>query len=193
MPISSFSISILRWFSHIGSSIAPCAFCPIVFFAFAIVKRRKTQLNSTTEVINSVCVCKYINITTNKIIHCSLPYPTLDGKRNDEQYGRFVHVHVNVDDGRSNGHVEQPAGDSASSTLGDAQFWEETIIPSTIRTELAASDPSNPNSRPILLKCMKWLLASISKGRDGSELYPHVVKLVGPTSLEVFAKCFTCI
>jgi hypothetical protein len=74
---------------------------------------------------------------------------------------------------------------SALSTLGDAQFWEETISPSTIRTELAASDPSNPNSTPILLKGMKWLLASISKGRDVSEFYPHVVKLVGATSLEV--------
>ena len=32
---------------------------------------------------------------------------------------------------------------------------------------------------------MKWLLASISKGRDVSDFYPHVVKLVGATSLEV--------
>lgn len=74
---------------------------------------------------------------------------------------------------------------SALSTLGDAQFWEETISPSTIRSELSASDPSNPNSTPTLLKGMKWLLASISKGRDVSDFYPHVVKLVGATSLEV--------
>lgn len=74
---------------------------------------------------------------------------------------------------------------SALSTLGDAQFWEETISPATIRTELSASDPSNPNSTPTLLKGMKWLLASISKGRDVSDFYPHVVKLVGATSLEV--------
>lgn len=74
---------------------------------------------------------------------------------------------------------------SALSTLGDAQFWEETISPSTIRNELSASDPSNPNSTPTLLKGMKWLLASISKGRDVSDFYPHVVKLVGATSLEV--------
>lgn len=74
---------------------------------------------------------------------------------------------------------------SALSTLGDAQFWEETISPSTIRTELSSSDPSNPNSTPTLLKGMKWLLASISKGRDVSDFYPHVVKLVGATSLEV--------
>ncbi len=32
---------------------------------------------------------------------------------------------------------------------------------------------------------MKWLLASISKGRDVSDFYPHVVKLVGAVSLEV--------
>ncbi len=74
---------------------------------------------------------------------------------------------------------------SALSTLGDAQFWEETISPSTIRAELSSSDPSNPNSTPTLLKGMKWLLASISKGRDVSDFYPHVVKLVGATSLEV--------
>lgn len=74
---------------------------------------------------------------------------------------------------------------SALSTLSDAQFWEETISPSTIRNELSASDPSNPNSTPTLLKGMKWLLASISKGRDVSDFYPHVVKLVGATNMEV--------
>mmetsp|Transcript_15626 Transcript_15626/g.36015 ORF Transcript_15626/g.36015 Transcript_15626/m.36015 type:complete len:1375 (-) Transcript_15626:77-4201(-) len=74
---------------------------------------------------------------------------------------------------------------SALSTFGDAQYWEETISPTTIRNELSASDPSNPNSTPILQKGMKWLLASISKGKDVSDFYPHVVKLVGATSLEV--------
>jgi hypothetical protein len=74
---------------------------------------------------------------------------------------------------------------SALSTLGDAQYWEETISPTTIRTELSACDPTNPNSTPILSKGMKWLLASISKGRDVSDFYPHVVKLVGANSLEV--------
>ncbi len=74
---------------------------------------------------------------------------------------------------------------SALSTLGDAQYWEETISPTTIRNELSASDPSNPNSIPVLSRGMKWLLASISKGRDVSDFYPHVVKLVGANSLEV--------
>jgi AP-3 complex subunit beta len=74
---------------------------------------------------------------------------------------------------------------SALSTLGDAQFWEETISPATVRNELSAADPSNPNSTPTLQRGMKWLLASISKGRDVSDFYPHVVKLVGATSLEV--------
>jgi hypothetical protein len=74
---------------------------------------------------------------------------------------------------------------SALSTLGDAQFWEETISPTTIRNELSSCDPSSPNSTPILQKGMKWLLASISKGRDVSDFYSHVVKLVGATSLEV--------
>ena len=74
---------------------------------------------------------------------------------------------------------------SALSTMGDAQYWEENISPTTIRQSLASSDPSNPNSTPALLKGMKWLLASISKGRDVSDFYPHVVKMVGSTSLEV--------
>ena len=74
---------------------------------------------------------------------------------------------------------------SALSTMGDAQYWEENISPATIRTELSTSDPSNPSSTPALLKGMKWLLASISKGRDVSDYYPHVVKMVGATSLEV--------
>ena len=69
--------------------------------------------------------------------------------------------------------------------MGDAHFWEESISPSTIRTSLASSDPSNPNSTPTLLRGMKWLLASISKGRNVSDFYPHVVKLVGASSLEV--------
>ena len=80
---------------------------------------------------------------------------------------------------------------SALSTLGDAQFWEETISPATIRNELSTTDPSNPNSTPVLLKGMKWLLASISKGRDVSDFYPHVVKLVGATSLEVRKMVYT--
>ncbi|CAB9508168.1 AP-3 complex subunit beta-1 [Seminavis robusta] len=74
---------------------------------------------------------------------------------------------------------------SALSTMGDAQFWEENISPNTIRAELSSSDPSNPHSTPKLLKGMKWLLASISKGRDVSDFYPHVVKIVGASSLEV--------
>jgi AP-3 complex subunit beta len=74
---------------------------------------------------------------------------------------------------------------NALSTMGDAHFWEESISPSTIRSSLASSDPSNPNSTPTLLRGMKWLLASISKGRNVSDFYPHVVKLVGASSLEV--------
>jgi AP-3 complex subunit beta len=74
---------------------------------------------------------------------------------------------------------------NALSTMGDAHFWEESISPSTIRTSLASSDPSNPNATPTLLRGMKWLLASISKGRNVSDFYPHVVKLVGASSLEV--------
>jgi AP-3 complex subunit beta len=74
---------------------------------------------------------------------------------------------------------------SALSSVGDAQFWEENISPSTIRQSLQEADPSNPSQTHTLLRGMKWLLASISKGRDVSDFYPHVVKLVGAVSLEV--------
>ncbi|KAL7558510.1 hypothetical protein ACA910_008107 [Epithemia clementina (nom. ined.)] len=74
---------------------------------------------------------------------------------------------------------------SALSMTGDAQYWEESISPNTIRQSLAEADPSNPSSTPSTLRGMKWLLASISKGRNVSDFYPHVVKLVGAVSLEV--------
>ena len=73
---------------------------------------------------------------------------------------------------------------SALSTMGDAQYFEESISPGQIRTSLANADPSNPSSTPALLRGMKWLLASMSKGRDVSDFFPHVVKLVGSHSLE---------
>lgn len=74
---------------------------------------------------------------------------------------------------------------NALSTMGDSQYWEESISPSTIRTSLATTDPSHAHATPTLLRAMKWLLASISKGRNVSDFYPHVVKLVGVPSLEV--------
>mmetsp|Transcript_3818 Transcript_3818/g.8588 ORF Transcript_3818/g.8588 Transcript_3818/m.8588 type:complete len:1466 (-) Transcript_3818:133-4530(-) len=74
---------------------------------------------------------------------------------------------------------------SALSTMGDAQYFEDSISPAQIRTSLASADPSNPTSTPALLRGMKWLLASMSKGRDVSDFFPHVVKLVGSHSLEV--------
>mmetsp|Transcript_25298 Transcript_25298/g.48335 ORF Transcript_25298/g.48335 Transcript_25298/m.48335 type:complete len:1384 (+) Transcript_25298:115-4266(+) len=75
---------------------------------------------------------------------------------------------------------------SALSTIGDAQFFEESISPSTVRTQLVVTgDPSNPSTTLNLLKGMKWLLANMSKGRNVSDFFPHVVKLVGAPNLEV--------
>jgi AP-3 complex subunit beta len=74
---------------------------------------------------------------------------------------------------------------SALSTMGDAQYWEESISPTSIRQSLSEVDPSNPSHSSTILRGMKWLLASVSKGRDVSDFYPHVVKLVGAYSLEV--------
>jgi len=75
---------------------------------------------------------------------------------------------------------------SALSTIGDAQFFEESISPSTVKTQLVVTgDPSNPSTTLNLLKGMKWLLANMSKGRNVSDFFPHVVKLVGVPNLEV--------
>lgn len=75
---------------------------------------------------------------------------------------------------------------SALSTIGDAQFFEESISASTVRTQLAVTgDPSNPSTTLNLLRGMKWLLANMSKGRNVSDFFPHVVKLVGAPNLEV--------
>ena len=75
---------------------------------------------------------------------------------------------------------------SALSTIGDSQFFEESISPSTVRTQLVVTgDPSNPSTTLNLLKGMKWLLANMSKGRNVSDFFPHVVKLVGAPNLEV--------
>lgn len=74
---------------------------------------------------------------------------------------------------------------SALNVGGDAEFFEESISPSTIRNSLSTADPSNPTHTSTLLRGMKWLLANISKGRDVSDFYPHVVKLVQAVSLEV--------
>ena len=73
---------------------------------------------------------------------------------------------------------------SALSTIGDAQYWEESISPATVRDDLERADPSNPSHAGSILRSMKWLLACISKGRDVSDFYAPVVKLVGCVSLE---------
>jgi AP-3 complex subunit beta len=74
---------------------------------------------------------------------------------------------------------------SSALHVGDAEFWEESISPSTIRVSLSSCDPGNPSHTSALLRGMKWLLANMSKGRDVSDFYPHVVKLVTASSLEV--------
>jgi AP-3 complex subunit beta len=77
------------------------------------------------------------------------------------------------------------SGPNPLASAGDAHFFEDSIHPSTIRSYFIQSDPSNPSSTPKLTKGMKWLLASMSKGRDVSDFFPHVVKLTGASSLEV--------
>jgi Adaptin N terminal region len=80
---------------------------------------------------------------------------------------------------------------SALSTLGDSHYWEDSISPAEIRSSLQDADPSNPSSTHVLLKGMKWLLASISKGRDVSDFYVSVVKLVACPVTEVRKMVYT--
>jgi vesicle coat complex subunit len=73
-----------------------------------------------------------------------------------------------------------------SNPYGDAHFFEESISPSTVRTQLVVTgDPSNASTTLNLLKGMKWLLANMSKGRNVSDFFSAVVKLVGVPNLEV--------
>ena len=74
---------------------------------------------------------------------------------------------------------------ASAAGLGDSLFFEESISPQTVREQLGIPDPSNPSNTTKLVKGMKWLLASMSKGRDVSDFFSQVVKLVGAPSLEV--------
>lgn len=80
---------------------------------------------------------------------------------------------------------------SALSTISDSQFFQDSISPSTIRSQFSSSEPSNPSSTPVLMNSMKWLLASMSKGRDVSDFFSHVVKLVSCPSLEIRKMVYT--
>jgi len=80
---------------------------------------------------------------------------------------------------------------SALNTISDSQYFQDSISPSSIRHQFETNDPSNPNSIPVLMNNMKWLLASMSKGRDVSDFFPHVVKLVSCPSLEIRKMVYT--
>lgn len=80
---------------------------------------------------------------------------------------------------------------SALNTISDSQYFQDSISPSSIRHQFETNDPSNPNSTAVLMNNMKWLLASMSKGRDVSDFFPHVVKLVSCPSLEIRKMVYT--
>lgn len=73
----------------------------------------------------------------------------------------------------------------ALSTISDSKYFEDVISPSTVRIQLSSYDPCNHSSSPDSLKGMKWLLACISRGRNVSDFFPHVVKLVSSSNLEL--------
>ena len=47
---------------------------------------------------------------------------------------------------------------TTTSTISDYQYFEDSIIPATIREQLS-HDPTQPSSVPHLIKGVKWLLA----------------------------------
>lgn len=67
----------------------------------------------------------------------------------------------------------------ASSLVGDAHYFEDSLSPTKIRQCLDSSKESEK------LKGMKWLLAMLTKGRDVSEFFADVVKNVVVKSVEV--------
>ena len=65
----------------------------------------------------------------------------------------------------------------------DAHYFEETINISRVKKLL--DNVVSANGVPKALEGMKWLLAQISKGRDVSDLFSSVVKLVSTKSVEL--------
>ena len=63
--------------------------------------------------------------------------------------------------------------------VGDAHFFDDNQAPSKVKQNLGSTKEADK------LKGMKWLLASLSKGRDVSEFFPDVVKNVVVKSVEV--------
>ena len=66
-----------------------------------------------------------------------------------------------------------------SSAAGDAHYFDDSTTPSKVREYLDSIRELDT------LKGMKWLLAMMSKGRDVSDFFPHVVKNVVAKSVEV--------
>ena len=62
----------------------------------------------------------------------------------------------------------------------DAHYFEETINISRVKKLL--DNAVSANGVPKALEGMKWLLAQISKGRDVSDLFSSVVKIVSTKS-----------
>ena len=68
---------------------------------------------------------------------------------------------------------------SLGSVAGESHFLEETMNPGRVRQYLNAPKEMDKATG------MKWLLAMMSKGRDASEFFPDVVKIVVCKSVEV--------
>lgn len=70
-------------------------------------------------------------------------------------------------------------GISERALAGDAHFFDEVVSPATIRENLASNKDSDK------LAGMKFLLASLSKGRETSHFFADVVKNVAVKNFEV--------
>jgi AP-3 complex subunit beta len=70
--------------------------------------------------------------------------------------------------------------------MNDGSYWEDSISANEIRKSLQDIEPHQYQTHSALLsKGLKWLLASMSKGRDVSDFYVVVVKLVACPVLEI--------
>jgi AP-3 complex subunit beta len=70
--------------------------------------------------------------------------------------------------------------------MNDGSYWEDSISAQEIRKSLQDVEPHQYQTHSaVLSKGLKWLLASMSKGRDVSDFYVVVVKLVACPVLEI--------
>lgn len=147
-----------------------CFGCSLDSFEPSHIPRANQTASGTTDIEpNPRAVCK--DAAPIRLTH-TLPLPSLHHFRMWNALESGVDLHKRL-----------------ASALGDAQYFDDSISPVEIRRELQCNTANPGSSDPT--KAMKWLLASISKGRDVSEFYPDVIKLVASPNLQVRKMVYT--